>query len=175
MTTGTLPVRSLLALLACLLAPAASALEPPGYERDLRAYNLAHGRVIFSKKCVHCHAADTSDAPTLGQVDDWAPRLQQPLTTLIAHAIGGHGKMPPKGDLDLSDQEVAAAVAYVVHQGRLITGNLDRLAATTAGGADTEVLDGAAPDQARIAANADPADAVILNMLLLLMSQERWK
>ena len=49
----------------------------------------------------------------------WAPRLEQGLETLIGHAINGYqgdaGYMPPKGGrLDLSDDEVSAAVEYMV-------------------------------------------------------------
>jgi hypothetical protein len=28
---------------------------PPGYASDTRAYNLAHGRVVFVDKCMRCN------------------------------------------------------------------------------------------------------------------------
>lgn len=106
--------------LLTLLAATESLLAAAGHEADIRAYNLGHGRKVFSEKCMKCHEGAEEDAPVLGDVDDWSTRIQQPLSQLISHAINGHGDMPPKGDLDISEQDVTAAVAYVVYHGRLI-------------------------------------------------------
>jgi cytochrome c5 len=153
---------SLLAASALALS-AATAAEVSGYEPELRAYNLAHGRVVFHAKCMGCHETGRHDAPALGETKAWLDRIAQPLDTLIGHAIEGHGDMPPKGDQALTDQEVAAAVAYVVHRTRVLadaSGELDGLPASAAGTASLA---------------ADEGDGAIVNMFLLLIGKERWR
>ena len=85
-------------LFAALFHVAPCGAEPPGYERDTRSYNLAHGRLVFVDKCLRCHESGRRGAPVYGDTADWAERLEQPLDTLIAHAVQGHGRMPARGD-----------------------------------------------------------------------------
>ena len=115
----------LLIRLTCLLPAVAAGAD---FYPDTRAYNLAHGRVVFTEHCLHCHQQGRKGAPVLDDLNDWLPRLNQPLTELIRRAVQGHEDMPPKGDLDLSDQEVAAAVAFVIdHTRNLAVAQLDGL------------------------------------------------
>ena len=72
--------------------------ELPGYENDIRAYNLAHGRVVFTDKCMRCHESGRKGAPVLGDTSDWQERLTQPPEKMIEHAIAGHGRMPARAD-----------------------------------------------------------------------------
>jgi cytochrome c5 len=140
------------------------------YTRDTRAYNLAHGRIVFEQHCMQCHASGQRDAPVFGQVADWSQRLEQPLERLITHAIDGHGRMPPKGDLALSDQQVAAAVAFVVERTRsLVPGleDLGKLAPTTAGGERGASV----PDDTTMASG----NAAVIQMFMLLYGKERWR
>lgn len=79
-----------------------------------RHYDLALGRRVFTGKCLACHGDEHSGAPQYGDRASWEARLAQGQDTLIEHALHGHGRMPAKGGLEsLSDNEVAAAVAYV--------------------------------------------------------------
>ena len=136
--------------------------EPVRYEADTRAYNLAHGRVVFTDKCMRCHESGRKGAPVLGDTDEWKYRLDQPLDTLIQHAREGHGKMPARGDQDLTDQDVAAAAAYVVDRARTIAANeLDALPPSSAGG--------------RPAQEVDSEDQAAVHMFLLMFGQDRWK
>jgi cytochrome c5 len=147
--------------LAAQPGSAGEAAGSAGFESDVRAYNLAHGRVVFSEKCLTCHEGGRKGAPVLGETEDWRERLDQPLDTLIEHAIGGHGRMPPRGDQDLSDQDVAAAVAYVVNRARVI--------------AALEGQQIEAPLAGPTAAQVDTADDAVLQMFLMLLGKERWK
>lgn len=57
------------------------------------------------------------NAPKLGDKEAWAPRIAEGKPTLENHADYGFKSMPPHGgDDDLSDQDVAAAVDYMVGQ-----------------------------------------------------------
>lgn len=77
------------------------------------------GPQVYNQACLACHGAGIGGAPVLGDVDAWAPRIAQGMDTLNEHAIYGYqgevGYMPAKGGrADLSDEEVAAAVEYMV-------------------------------------------------------------
>jgi cytochrome c5 len=85
------------------------------------AHDLALGETVFTRSCMECHGEGVRAAPRLGEASDWEPRLRQSLDTMIAHAIEGHGRMPPKGGFhELSNSEVAAAVAYIAAESRKI-------------------------------------------------------
>jgi hypothetical protein len=57
----------------------------------------------------------------------WEARLTQDLNTLMQHAVAGHGRMPPKGGFsELTDAEVAAAVAYAVNESRRVIASLKK-------------------------------------------------
>ena len=146
----------LVAVTTVVVIQTASA-EPPSYSDATRAYNLAHGRVVFTENCLRCHGCGRRGAPLVDDADDWRERVGQPLDTLIRHAIDGHGRMPPRGDRDLSDQDVAAAVAFVVDRAR-----------TLAAGAGAS----SPPPEA---AQPDGHDQAVVRMFLLLLGKERWR
>jgi cytochrome c oxidase cbb3-type subunit 3 len=51
------------------------------------------------------------------QASDWTDRLPKGRETLVSHAINGFNAMPAKGGrMDLSDEQVAASVDYMVAQ-----------------------------------------------------------
>ena len=76
------------------------------------------GEKLFSSVCATCHTAGLMGAPKLGDKADWAPRIAQGKDTLYKHAIVGYqgksGVMPAKGGSQASDDEVKAAVDYMV-------------------------------------------------------------
>ena len=77
------------------------------------------GPQVYNQACLACHGARIGGAPVLGDVDAWSARIAQGVDTLNEHAIDGYqgevGYMPAKGGrADLSDEEVADAVAYMV-------------------------------------------------------------
>jgi len=155
-----------LAVLLALMGGSVSATQP-GLEADTRSYNIAHGRVVFTRHCLRCHGEGRDNAPLPDNPADWTGRLDQPLDQLIRHAIEGHGDMPARGETNLVDQEIAAAVAFVVHRARLVA---------------AEQMQGATPGDTRIASaakdtrpsSADAVDDAVLRMFLLLMGKERW-
>jgi len=145
----------------CALTSTTVLATPPGYEADTRAYNLAHGRVVFEEHCLRCHGKGRQGAPNPGKPADWEARIAQPLETLITHAIQGHGEMPARGETELNDQEIAAAVAYVVHRGRIVVGK--RVTA----------MEPAASGEAE--AERNTVDNAVMQMLLLLIGKDRWR
>ncbi len=74
------------------------------------------GQEVYDAVCTSCHAAGALGAPKFDNKGDWAGRLGQGYDTLVKHAIEGIRQMPARGgDGDLSDLEVARAVAYLAN------------------------------------------------------------
>jgi cytochrome c5 len=68
--------------------------------------------------CAACHTPGIAGAPKLADKGAWAPRVKQGSNVLYDHAIKGFagkaGMMPAKGGSTASDDEVKAAVDYMV-------------------------------------------------------------
>lgn len=74
------------------------------------------GEQVYTAVCSACHTPGALGAPKLNSKGDWASRLGQGFDTLTKHAIEGIRAMPPRGgNPDLSDIEVARAVAYMAN------------------------------------------------------------
>jgi len=77
------------------------------------------GEAAYNKVCFACHAQGIAGAPKFGDAAAWEPRIAQGVDTLYKHSIEGFtgtaGMMPPKGGgVDLADDEVKAAVDFMV-------------------------------------------------------------
>lgn len=74
----------------------------------------ADGKKVYETSCAACHGTGAAGAPKLGDKAAWAPRLKQGSDALYASALKGKGAMPPKGGSSASDDEVKAAVDYML-------------------------------------------------------------
>jgi len=97
-------------------APAPASVAAPVAENTV-------GKSVFGKVCAMCHAVGAAGAPKPGDKADWGPRIAQGLPLLQKHALegfaGAKGQMPARGaSTTLTDDEVKAAVAYMVDQSR---------------------------------------------------------
>ncbi len=73
------------------------------------------GKEIYDKACTSCHNTGLAGAPKFGDKTSWADRIAKGEAMLINSAINGINIMPPRGGRnDLSDEEVKAAVQYLV-------------------------------------------------------------
>lgn len=103
-------------------APPASAPAAPATEAAAVAAaaapadaDLAHGEKIYQSACLACHMSGAAGAPKLGDVAAWEPRMAQGADAMLNSVINGKGAMPAKGGrVDLSDGDVAAAMAFMV-------------------------------------------------------------
>lgn len=74
------------------------------------------GQEVYDAVCVSCHTPGALGAPKLNSNGDWAGRLGKGFDALVKSAIEGFNQMPARGgDGDLSDIEVARAVAYMAN------------------------------------------------------------
>jgi cytochrome c5 len=103
------------------MAPAAAA---PAATAPAAPAKLAAdaGKKTFEAACIACHGAGIAGAPKFGDKAAWAPRIKQGKDVLYTHAIKGFqgkaGMMPAKGGSAASDEEVKAAVDYMVAAGK---------------------------------------------------------
>ncbi|MGO3769989.1 MAG: c-type cytochrome, partial [Vreelandella alkaliphila] len=73
------------------------------------------GAGIYNRICMACHETGAAGAPVRADEAAWAERTEQGFATLLEHAINGIGAMPARGgNPNLSDEEMEAAVAYMV-------------------------------------------------------------
>jgi len=94
--------------------------EPATEAAATSAVSDARGNEVYDAACFICHATGVAGAPKLGDSADWAPRIERGADLLYKHAIEGFmgeaGLMPPKGGrMDYSDDDVKAAVDYMVN------------------------------------------------------------
>jgi len=95
-------MKKLLAISTCLLLLPAVAMAMTGEE-------------VYQKTCSMCHDSGVAGAPKLGDKEAWAPRIAAGMESMYHIALNGEGAMPPKGgNSALSDDEVKAAVDYMV-------------------------------------------------------------
>lgn len=75
------------------------------------------GEEVVTAVCSACHATGALNAPKIGDKSAWGPRIAQGYKTLIKHATEGIRMMPARGgNPDLSDEEVARAVAFMANK-----------------------------------------------------------
>lgn len=108
-------------------APVASATDPLAATTQVqktltpdagKTASADTGKKLYESACAVCHAAGIAGAPKLGDKAAWADRIKQGNNLLYEHAIKGFqgktGFMPPKGGSSAPDEEVKAAVDYMV-------------------------------------------------------------
>jgi len=76
---------------------------------------LSVGEKVYQQACQMCHEAGVAGSPMTGDAAAWADRIAQGRDKMVENAINGIGVMPPKGgQSQLSDEDVAAAVDFLV-------------------------------------------------------------
>lgn len=96
--------------------------QEPSAGQSALSPELARGKEVWEANCQVCHGPGLAGAPPKGDQEAWAARIESGMETLVQHARdgysgpGGH-QMPARGgNPDLSDNDLAAAVAYMVSQ-----------------------------------------------------------
>ncbi len=98
-----------------LLSGTVLAEEQPSTER------LKEGWTVFNRTCTVCHWPGVGGAPMIGDKNAWKERIDRGRTDLYRNAINGwtgsSGKRMPArgGNWNLTDDQVRAAVDYIIH------------------------------------------------------------
>jgi cytochrome c5 len=103
-------------------AKVAERIKPVGEVTVADASGAAHvdksGEQVVKEVCSACHAIGALGSPKIGDKGAWGPRISQGYDTLVKHAESGIRQMPARGgNPELTDNEVAGAVAYMANQG----------------------------------------------------------
>lgn len=107
------------AMPAAMPAPA-PAPAPVTVAQAPAAPAAAAGQSVYEQACALCHVPPgLAGAPPFGDTASWEPRIAQGTDVLAEHVINGYqgstGIMPPKGGrVDLSDEQVLAAMQYMI-------------------------------------------------------------
>ena len=75
------------------------------------------GEDVYNAACMACHSTGAAGAPRLANADDWGPRLASGVDALHnsgVNGVPGTGMMAKGGCMDCSDEEVIAAVDYML-------------------------------------------------------------
>ena len=65
--------------------------------------------------CSACHIAGVADAPKFGDKAAWDARIAVAgVEGMLATVIAGKGAMPPRGSSQLTDEELAQAITYMI-------------------------------------------------------------
>ena len=98
-------------------APAAAAPAPAPAAPAPQAVAVAaiDGEAVYKEACAVCHVAGVANAPKLDDKAAWSTRAEAGLDMLVKSALNGKGGMPPKGGrMDLADDNIKAAVEYML-------------------------------------------------------------
>ncbi|NYT44107.1 cytochrome c5 family protein [Alcaligenaceae bacterium] len=94
-------------------APAAQEAAAPAPAADTAAVDPA-GKKVYESVCFACHTSGIAGAPKLGDKAAWAKFIDTGMDTMLQNAIRGVGAMPPRGGSQASDEEIKAAIEYMV-------------------------------------------------------------
>ncbi|NTV02148.1 MAG: cytochrome c5 family protein [Chlorobiaceae bacterium] len=104
-------------------AELANGEKPSEFDQHITDPKVAAGEEIYERSCAGCHDSGTGGAPKPGNREEWTARIPLGLEALTQKSIDGYegkkGAMPPKGgNEELSRQEVANAVLYMVERSK---------------------------------------------------------
>ena len=71
----------------------------------------------YNKSCAMCHDTGIANAPKLGDVSQWSPRLEKGMDALVTSVDKGMNAMPPKGMCyDCSDDDFKTLIEYMTKE-----------------------------------------------------------
>jgi len=93
-------------------------VEVAAVDRDAAPAAPKPASEVYTSVCAACHNAGVAGAPRADDGDAWTRRLDEKgLDTLVSHSINGFQAMPARGgNPNLSDEEVATTVVYMLEQ-----------------------------------------------------------
>jgi cytochrome c5 len=99
---------------ATAAATAVAAAAAPAAAKPAAASASDAGKKVYDTYCAACHVAGVAGAPKFADKAAWAPRIATGMDALYGAVIKGKGAMPAKGGSPASDDDIKAAVQYMV-------------------------------------------------------------
>ncbi|MCX7203859.1 MAG: c-type cytochrome [Burkholderiales bacterium] len=92
----------------------AAAAAPAAAKPAAASASSDAGKKVYDTYCAACHVAGVAGAPKFADKAAWAPRIATGMDALYGSVIKGKGAMPAKGGSPASDDDIKAAVQYMV-------------------------------------------------------------
>jgi cytochrome c5 len=73
---------------------------------------------LYQGACFACHGTGAAGAPKLGDAAAWSERGAKGLDALVSSAVSGIGAMPPRGGSAYDDDQIRAAVEYLLNNSK---------------------------------------------------------
>lgn len=96
---------------------AAPAAQPAAEPAAAPASAAGGGEAVFNRACMACHTTGAANAPKVGDNEAWAPRIEKGMDALMQSAlngIAGTAMAPRGGCADCSDDDLKAAIEYMI-------------------------------------------------------------
>lgn len=88
-----------------------------GAAGDSAVAAVRSGEDVYNGACMACHTTGAAGAPMLGDAAAWAPRIAKGIEALYdsgVNGVAGSGMIAKGGCMNCSDEEIYAAVDYMV-------------------------------------------------------------
>ncbi len=77
------------------------------------------GEEIYNTFCFACHATAVAEAPLFGSLEQWQPRIDKGMDTLVATSLAGFDLMPPMGTcVNCTEDEMRGTIQYMIDNAR---------------------------------------------------------
>ncbi len=99
--------------------PPTASTPPTATAAPTASTDNSQGQKIYENSCQSCHDSGMVGAPKLGDQAAWKDLITEGIDDLVQTTTNGKGNMPPKGgDQSLNEDDIRAAVTYMVDQVR---------------------------------------------------------
>ncbi len=95
-------------------AAAATQLDDSAGTEMVAAEASARVKGVADGICSACHLSGVGGAPKIGDKAAWEQRAEKGLAAQVQVVAAGKGAMPARGGSDLSDEEIASAIVYMM-------------------------------------------------------------
>ncbi len=69
---------------------------------------------LYTQSCFSCHGTGAGGAPRTGNAQEWAPRMEKGMDTLLDNTINGFNGMPPLGMcMDCDEEQFTALINFM--------------------------------------------------------------
>ncbi|PLX90398.1 MAG: hypothetical protein C0614_00715 [Desulfuromonas sp.] len=86
-------------------------------EHGEKKADLSIGKDVYERTCASCHNLGISGAIKINDKEAWKKHIHHGIDHMVESVIRGKGAMPARGgNPNLTDEEIEAAVHYIIKQ-----------------------------------------------------------
>ena len=80
--------------------------------------SLSFGQKTYEESCATCHGNPAIGAPVLGDKGAWSKVTEKGMDKVYHNGINGINSMPPKGGIDLNDEQMKEIIDYMINSSK---------------------------------------------------------